>query len=83
MEFILYTKNRCPLCNRLDDLIQPHLARIGLPVQKRDVLANEQWRESYGDRIPVLTCDGRVLLEGRPEAAEVVRVFAALSPSDV
>ena len=71
MQLILYTRQGCGLCDRLEDMIAPYLARHQHELVRRDIDTNESYRLLYGDRIPVLTGDGQVILEGRPDDAEV------------
>ena len=75
MQIVLYGGKNCSLCDRLEQLIRPHLKKLGertdLTYIKRDIADDPQWRQAYRDRIPVLTCDDRVLLEGRPSPEQV------------
>jgi hypothetical protein len=80
--FLLYGKADCCLCDRLDAMIQPHLDRLAsratIEYRKVDITTDRQVLQRYRFRIPVLTCDGVELLEGRPEPDEVDATFAAL-----
>jgi hypothetical protein len=78
MELILYSHDDCPLCDRLEAMIEPHLQRLGATLIKRNIKTNRDWLRAYRYRIPVLTLDDRVLLEGRPEPTEVDRVMTSL-----
>jgi hypothetical protein len=74
MNLILYTKDDCPLCDRLIELVEPFIGDA--VIEKRDITTDEDWNELYRYRIPVLTRDGRIILEGRPDQADVERAFA-------
>jgi len=78
-ELILYTRAGCHLCDRLVSLIAP-LAKQPerFTLVHRDIEENGDWYEQFWSRIPVLTLDDRVLLEGRPSEAEVQRVMREL-----
>ena len=83
MQLILYSGKDCHLCDRLQELIQPHMDSLreqGATVyfSKRDIKDNPHWLELYRIRIPVLTVDGHILVEGRPTEDEVERAFAEL-----
>ncbi len=82
IEIVFYSGIHCSLCDRLDQLIRPHLEdlRRHTPVEliKRDVGDDSDWRRLYATRIPVLTCGGKVVLEGRPEPEQVAQAFACL-----
>lgn len=78
MQLILYGKKECDLCDRLEGLLQPHIAARDIAVIKRDIESNQELLKQYRYRIPVLTYEDRVILEGRPEPDEVARVVSEL-----
>lgn len=78
MQLILYGKKDCDLCDRLEGLLQPHIAGRDIAVIKRDIATNQELLKQYRYRIPVLTYEDRVILEGRPEPEEVARILAEL-----
>lgn len=86
MEMILYSHEGCCLCDRLEEMLQPHLAALrqhrDVKFLKRDIADDEPARQLYRLRIPVLLVDGNVLLEGRPDAAQVASALASLAPAD-
>lgn len=77
-----YTRADCPLCDRLEALLRPLLQLLEelteVEITKRDIFDDAAWREAYQYRIPVLTCDDKVLLEGRPELSDVAMAFEPL-----
>jgi hypothetical protein len=83
MELILYGHDGCCLCERLEEMLRPHLAALRkrgvVDLIKRDIANDANWQELYGERIPVLIAAGDILLEGRPEAAEVRAAFERLA----
>lgn len=84
MQLILYSRDDCPLCDRLEALLRPHLEtlskRISEPVEliKRNILDDPQWFEAYRFRFPVLTFKQRVLLEGRSAEDQIREVLQEL-----
>ena len=82
MQLILYTRDGCHLCERLEQLLAPHLERLRqrgeVALIKRDIDDGHDWYEQYHARIPVLTCDDRVILEGRPEPLAVAMAMGTL-----
>lgn len=84
MRLYFYTRPNCPLCDRLEQLIEPHLAALqqrrgeAADLIVRNILDQSAWRETYHQRIPVLMLDERVLLEGGPSEAEVARALTNL-----
>ena len=80
--FHLYGHPYCNLCDRLEALIRPHLEALrrrhpsaAVILTKCDIKTNTEWRKAYEQRIPVLTCNDRTLLEGRPRLEEVAEAF--------
>ena len=78
MELILYSHDQCPLCDRLESFLKPHLKKHSLTLTKRNIKDDPDWRKAYRYRIPVLVADGHEVLEGRPTEDEVDRAMAAL-----
>lgn len=56
----LYTRAGCHLCEQARD----HLARLAFRVELLDVDSRPEWRRQYGDDVPVLALDDRVLARG-------------------
>ena len=87
---IFYTRPGCHLCEQLEERVRGSLRAMGLDgrvvLSKRNVDAEPEARGEYGDRIPVVVCDGRVLMEGNPgqdEVARAVRDLAAKTPYNI
>ncbi|MCC7192986.1 MAG: glutaredoxin family protein [Phycisphaeraceae bacterium] len=80
--FILYSHAGCCLCDRLEEMITPYLAKQRktgeVELLKRDIADDIAWFEAYRDRIPVLTLGNHVVLEGRPSEDDVRQAFAEL-----
>lgn len=68
----LYTRQGCHLCEEAEEM----LAEILPDVELVDVDASAEWVALYGLRVPVLTVDDRVVLEGRFTEAAVATLFA-------
>lgn len=72
MRLYLYGHGDCSLCNRLERMVLPLLVGHDASLTKRDITTHPHWQAMYRDRIPVLTDEqGRVIVEGRPDAADV------------
>jgi len=92
MKLTFYTKPLCPLCERLEDLIDEPIDQLiaagKATYSKRDINDDANWYDQYWDRIPVLICESdgdgdreieaRSILEGNPAEAEVIRVMQNL-----
>lgn len=76
MVLLLYTRRGCHLCEVAEDM----LAAYGPAIVAKlvDVDADPATQQRYGDRVPVLTADGGVVLEGRFEEAEVAGLLNGL-----
>lgn len=73
MDFVLYTRRGCHLCEEAEDL----LGSLGLDIRLVDVDAAAALRDRYGLRVPVLELDGRPLVEGRFREGEVVSLIGS------
>jgi len=85
MKFHLYSRPECHLCDRLEQLIRPHIDALAqregagnVHLVKFNIDDDAAWREKFATRIPVLTLNETVLLEGRPDPTEVSRVMQGL-----
>lgn len=82
LELVLYSRDGCGLCDRLEGLILPCLegikGRADVWLSRRDITDDLRWLEMYRDRIPVLTCNEQIVLEGRPEPGAVWAAIAGL-----
>ncbi|MFM8985740.1 MAG: glutaredoxin family protein [Planctomycetia bacterium] len=72
MNIVLYTRRGCHLCAEAEDL----LACAGRRFELVDVDAFAATAARYGLRVPVLEAGGRVVLEGRFDAARLARVLS-------
>lgn len=79
---VLYGHADCSLCDRLEAMIEPYLRgphrETAITLVKRDITSNSAWHKLYRTRIPVLTYGDLVILEGRPDCAQVTHAMARL-----
>jgi len=82
VSLILYGKDDCSLCDRLESMLKRHIAsvrdRVDIQITKRDIFDDPQWAAWYRYRIPVLSHEGKAILEGRPTEADVAAAIGAL-----
>ena len=71
----LYTRRGCALCEEFLAELGPWGAERNLPVEVRDVDADEITRRRYGLKVPVLECDGIAVCYGRLDLAELERLM--------
>lgn len=67
MVFSLYTRRGCHLCEAAEDMLAAFASTA--TVELVDVDAHPDLERLYGSRVPVLTADGVVLVEGRFDEA--------------
>jgi hypothetical protein len=77
MVFLLYTRRGCRLCEEAEDMLAALAPVGGVELVDVDTLPDLQRR--YGTRVPVLTADGAVVLEGRFDEAALVRLVSGHS----
>ncbi len=68
MAWLLYTRRGCHLCDEAEDLVHLHVPGAAII----DVDADDAARSRYDLRVPVLECDGIVVMEGRFDEAGLV-----------
>ena len=64
-EAVLYTRLDCHLCHRARAVLDAIARDYPLVVREQDVDADPELRSRYGETIPVVTIDGRVVAAGR------------------
>ena len=79
MEFVLYSRAGCHLCDEMLAELAPLLEGRAVAVRVVDVDGNRELKRRYGLRIPVLTVDGDEICSARlvPE-----RIRALLRAAD-
>ena len=56
-EFIVYSRRGCHLCELLLEELEP-LVRGRARITVRDIDDRPEWVAEYGERVPVVHCDG-------------------------
>lgn len=77
---VLYGHDECGLCDRLERMIGRHLLSGNLKLVKKNIRDTPDLARRYGNRIPVLTCNGRVLAEGNPSPQQVLDALKTIDP---
>ena len=67
----LYSRIGCPLCDEAKEV----LAGLGAAWEEIDVDADPVLRDRYGERVPVIEVDGRVLAEGNLEGVRLAELL--------
>lgn len=73
-EIRVYSRQGCHLCELLiEELLQLLHRRHALEI--RDIDSDTDWQRQFGERIPVVEIDGRVICEYRLDVAAVEKAL--------
>ena len=61
MNYILFSRSNCPLCEAMEDELRPFIDEFKIVVERRYIDNEPALEELYGDKVPVLTRDGEIL----------------------
>lgn len=63
-ELLLYTREKCPLCDKAKKILDELVDEIGISYQEIDIYSDDELLERFGLMIPVLELDGEVIQFG-------------------
>ena len=72
----VYSRRGCHLCELLLGELEPLVAQHARIVV-RDVDERDDWREAFGERVPVVCCDGDVICQYNLDRRAVLQSIAA------
>lgn len=64
---ILYTRNRCPLCDKAKSILMELQAQFAFRLQLVDIEESDELTEKYGLMIPVVELNGEEIQYGQIE----------------
>jgi len=70
-ELKLYTRKDCCLCEEMKAILAQVVRRIPLVIEEIDVDTSADFREKYGNEVPVLFINGRKAFKYRWTAKEL------------
>ena len=76
---IFYYRNGCHLCEELAAVLFRGWPERAGAMEWRDVDQRPEWRQVYGDKVPVLTLDGEIVCELRPDMARIAQYFGEMA----
>ena len=76
LEFIVYSRRDCHLCELLLEEMEP-LIRGQAHITVRDVDDDPAWCAVYGERVPVVRCDGDDICQYNLDRQAVLNRIAA------
>ena len=61
LDFILFSRSNCPLCEAMEDELRPFIEKYGITVNRQYIDNEPALQALYGDKVPVLTLDEKIL----------------------
>lgn len=77
----VYSRRGCHLCEVLIEQMLP-LLRGRIDIQVRDIDTNDDWRNAYDVRIPVVEYEGQVICEYPLDTAKIAAIVASSALPD-
>jgi hypothetical protein len=62
---VMYSRDGCHLCEEAWEQLETAQQRYAFALRQENVDANPQWREEYGECVPVVVINGKVRFRGR------------------
>jgi hypothetical protein len=80
LEFIVYSRRGCHLCELLLGELEP-LVRGRANISVRDVDDSPDWQAMYGERVPVVCCDRNEICHYHLDRVAVLEIITAGGPA--
>jgi len=61
LQFILYSRSNCPLCEAMEDELRPFIDKYSITVNRLYIDNEAALQALYGDKVPVLTLNNKIL----------------------
>ncbi|MBS4190367.1 glutaredoxin family protein [Bacillus sp. FJAT-49705] len=78
---VLYTRNRCPLCDKAKNIILELQEEWDFLYKEADIDQSDELTEKYGLMIPVVEIDGVEVQYGQIDKQSIIEVFSEKSKS--
>jgi hypothetical protein len=75
LDLVVYSRRGCHLCELMLEELVP-LCRDTATIRVLDVDSREDWREAYGNRVPVLCCGDREVSVARLDRDALLALLA-------
>ena len=75
MEFILYSRSNCHLCEAMEDELSPFIENHGIIVKRQYIDNEPALEQKYGSKVPVLTFDSETLCEYFLDADKLLSII--------
>jgi len=63
LEFVLFSRSNCPLCEAMEAELRPFINQYSITVRRQYIDNDAELEQRYGTRVPVLTRDETTLCE--------------------
>jgi len=71
IELILYTRNDCPLCHEMEEVIAAEAPKFDAHIQRIEIDGNPELEARFGIEVPVLFVNDRKAFKYRCTPAEL------------
>ena len=72
--FVLLSREDCHLCDEMEAILREQLPRFGEVYTVSDVDSDADWRERFGEAVPVLLRDGLPVAKIRLDSTQLSRI---------
>ena len=77
-DLVCYYRNGCHLCEELAALLYHRWPVQAERVEWRDVDQRDEWRDAYGELVPVLLHGTQIICELAPDRERLAEYFGAM-----
>ncbi len=77
MEFILYSRSNCPLCEAMEEELIPFIEEYLIIVRRQYIDNEPELEQRYGSKVPVLTFNEETLCEYFLDPEILLRAIAS------
>jgi hypothetical protein len=76
---LFYYRNGCHLCEELAAVLFRGWPDQAGTMEWRDVDQRPEWRDAYGDQVPVLIQDGETICALQPDLGRIAQYFGEMA----
>ncbi|RFU67085.1 glutaredoxin family protein [Bacillus sp. V59.32b] len=74
-ELLLYTREKCPLCDKAKKILDELVDEIGISYKEIDIYSDDDLLERFGLMIPVLEWQGEMIQYGNLDKTSLLDLF--------
>ena len=76
---VFYYRNGCHLCEELAAILFRGWPEYAGAMEWRDVDQRSDWRDEFGEKVPVLTLDGKIICALQPDLSRISQYFGEMA----